>query len=168
VASGLTNLLAELAAAGAEFVVVGGLAAVAQGAPLTTLDLDIVHRRTPENVDRLVALLERYHARYRGRPGGLPLPIDKRALLGTGHSLFMTDLGPLDLLGAIEEGLDYDQLLGRSRRADIASHAVHVLDLAEIVRLKRESTHPKDQAMLPVLEETLRRRGVKDQPPPTS
>ncbi len=61
-ASGSTTLLAELAAAQAEFVVVGGLAAVAQGAPLTTLDLDIVHRRTPENVARLVALLERLHA----------------------------------------------------------------------------------------------------------
>lgn len=32
----LTTLLTELAASGAEFVLVGGLAAVAQGAPLTT------------------------------------------------------------------------------------------------------------------------------------
>jgi hypothetical protein len=158
VASNLTTLLAELAAARIEFVVVGGLAAVAQGAPITTMDLDVVHRRTPENVDALVALLERHHARYRGRPGGAPMPIDRAALLGPGHSLFMTDLGPFDLLGAIEEGLDYDRLLSRSRPADIAGHTVHVLDLAEIVRLKRASTHPKDKAMLPVLEETLRRR----------
>jgi hypothetical protein len=159
VASNLTNLVAELAACGAEFVVVGGLAAVAQGAPLATLDLDIVHRRTPENVGRLVLLLERLHARYRGRLGGAPLPIDRAALLGPGHSLFMTDLGPLDLLGAIEEGLDHEHLLPRSRSATIAGQLVYVLDLAEIVRLKRASTHAKDRAMLPVLEETLRRRG---------
>lgn len=158
-ASALTNLLAELAAAGADFIVVGGLAAVAQGAPITTLDLDIVHRRTPDNVDILVDLLERHNARYRGRPGSPPVAIDKVALLGTGHSLFMTDLGPLDLLGAIEEGLDYDALVPRSRSANVAGHDVLVLDLAEIVRLKRSSTHPKDRAMLPVLEETLRRRG---------
>lgn len=159
-ASNLTTLLAELAAARIEFVVVGGLAAVAQGAPITTMDLDVVHRRTAENVDALVALLERHHARYRGRPGGAPLPINRAGLLGLGHALFMTDLGPFDLLGAIEEGLDYDALLPRSRRADIAGHPVHVLDLAEIVRLKRASSHPKDKAMLPLLEETLRRRGL--------
>jgi hypothetical protein len=49
----LTTLLRKLAASGAEFVLVGGLAAVAQGAPLTTQDVDVVHRRTPENVDLL-------------------------------------------------------------------------------------------------------------------
>ena len=32
----LTTLLSKLATSGAEFVLVGGLAAVAQGAPLTT------------------------------------------------------------------------------------------------------------------------------------
>ena len=68
------------------------------------------------------------------------------------------DLGPLDLLGAIEEGLDYEQLQPRSRTASIEGHSVLVLDLAEIVRLKRASAHPKDAAMLPLLEETLRRR----------
>ena len=53
----LTTLLARLASSGVELVVVGGLAAVAQGAPLTTQDVDVVHRRTPENVDRLLAIL---------------------------------------------------------------------------------------------------------------
>jgi hypothetical protein len=32
-----------------EFIVVGGVAAVLQGAPVVTFDLDILHRRTPEN-----------------------------------------------------------------------------------------------------------------------
>ena len=49
----LTSLLARLAASHVELIVVGGLAAVAQGAPITTMDLDIVHRRTHENIERL-------------------------------------------------------------------------------------------------------------------
>ena len=49
-------------------VLVGGLAAVVQGAPIATLDVDIVHRRTPENVDRLIAFLASTGARYRNRP----------------------------------------------------------------------------------------------------
>ena len=87
--SNLTTLLAELAASGVEFVLVGGLAAVAQGAPITTFDVDIVHSRTPENIDRLLAFLGDVNARYRGRPGGEPLPPSRTALEGPGHSLFM-------------------------------------------------------------------------------
>ena len=55
----LTTLLARLAASGTEFLLVGGLAAVSQGAPLTTTDVDVVHRREPDNVARLLVFLER-------------------------------------------------------------------------------------------------------------
>ena len=46
--------LALLARHGVEFIIVGGVAAVAHGAPIVTLDLDVVHRRTPDNVQRLL------------------------------------------------------------------------------------------------------------------
>ena len=90
----LTTLLAKLAATGVDFVRVGGLAAVAQGAPLTTHDIDIVHRRAPDNVDALLAsfVCERP---LRGRPGP-PLALVRAALVGAEHNLLMTDLGPLD------------------------------------------------------------------------
>ena len=41
-----------------EFVIVGGVAAVLQGVPVTTADLDIVHRRSEANVARLLAALD--------------------------------------------------------------------------------------------------------------
>ena len=50
----LTTLLSKLASSGVEFVLVGGLAAVAQGAPITTHDVDIVPERTPQNIDALL------------------------------------------------------------------------------------------------------------------
>ena len=50
-----TTLLSELSASGVRFVLVGGLAAVTQGAPITTFDVDIVHDRELENVRRLVS-----------------------------------------------------------------------------------------------------------------
>lgn len=36
-----------------DFIVVGGVAAVLCGAPISTFDLDIVHDRSPANVGRL-------------------------------------------------------------------------------------------------------------------
>jgi hypothetical protein len=51
-ARALTSILDVLLQERVEFVLVGELAAVAQGAPVTTHDVDIVHARTPENLDR--------------------------------------------------------------------------------------------------------------------
>lgn len=154
----LESLLATLAASDVELVVVGMLAAVAQGAPVTTHDLDIVHRRTPANVARLVDLLvHRLDARYRGRSDILRPTVE--ILSGPGHSLLQTNAGPLDVLGAIEGGRDYDALLPVSRAIEIAGHRVHVLGLATLIELKRGSTRLKDQLALPLLEETLRLTG---------
>lgn len=85
----LTSLLEALLDGNVDFVLVGALAAVAQGAPVTTHDVDIVHARTPENLDRLMLALDKLGARYRGRPAESPLPPDRRALATTGHSLLM-------------------------------------------------------------------------------
>lgn len=153
----LTTLLERLIAADVEFILVGGLAAVVQGAPITTFDVDVVHRRTEENVDRLIACLTSLGARYRNRPDP-PLPPKRSALLGPGHSLFMTDLGPLDALGAIEGGADYDQLLPDSLTVSIGGRTVHVLALEKIVALKRASSDPKDKLRLPFLEAALQPR----------
>jgi hypothetical protein len=52
-----SDLLTALFEADVEFIVVGGMAAVFHGAPITTNDLDIVHRRTPENIAKLLQVL---------------------------------------------------------------------------------------------------------------
>jgi hypothetical protein len=69
----------------------------------------------------------------------------------------MTDLGPLDVLGAIQGGRTYEDLLPRSTELQVEGQRVRVLDLEAIVELKRASTHGKDKQILPILEETLRR-----------
>lgn len=155
----LTTLLSKLAAARVEFVLVGGLAAVAQGAPITTHDIDIVPRRTPENVATLLGFLATVNARYRGRPGHEMLRPTASILSGPGHSLLMTDLGPLDVLGAIEGGRTFDDLAPHTLGVAIGEHHVLVLGLPMLAELKRSSSHPKDRYTLEILEETIRRAG---------
>jgi hypothetical protein len=41
-----------------DFIVVGGVAAVLEGAPISTFDLDIVHSRAIDNVQRLEHVTE--------------------------------------------------------------------------------------------------------------
>ena len=155
----LTTLLARLADSGVEFVLVGALAAVAQGAPLTTQDVDIVHRRTGENVERLLTLLGSIGARYRGHPADPPLRPMRETLLGPGHQLLMTDLGMLDLLGVVEGERGYDDLATAAATILVGGAPVHVLRLSALADLKRGSTAPKDRLTLAILEETLRRTG---------
>jgi hypothetical protein len=154
---GLETLLVRLAASGAEFILVGALAGVAQGAPLATFDVEVVHRRDPANVDRLLAFLESVGARYRGRPAGQVLRPTRDALLGTGHQLLTTDLGSLDVLGAVEGGRDFDILLPASILLPVGGENVRVLGLPALIDLKRGATDPKARLALAVLEATLRR-----------
>ena len=58
-------LLQALLDAGVEFVVVGGVAATLNGVPINTFDVDVAHRRTEENVDRLMSVLDALDAVYR-------------------------------------------------------------------------------------------------------
>ena len=49
----LSAILEGLIKANIKFILVGGLAAVVQGAPVTTMDVDIVHKRSSENIIKL-------------------------------------------------------------------------------------------------------------------
>lgn len=153
----LTDIVLRLVDASVDFILVGGLAAVAQGATMSTFDVDIVHSRTEDNLDRLLDALIGLDACYRGRPGGERLPPERTALAGPGHSLLMTSLGPLDVLGEIEGHRSYAQLIEHTECVTFAGRAVHVLSLEMIVELKRASSHPKDVRALPVLEAALQR-----------
>ena len=146
--------LTVLAAHEVEFIVVGGISAILRGAPVVTLDLDIVHRRTPENVRRLLAALRSIDARYRHDPRGL-VP-EERHLLGPGHNLLQTTCGPLDALGAIENGLSYDDLLPDSEEVRFGPDlSTRILSLRRLVELKTAAGRPKDLAVLPTLRATL-------------
>ncbi len=153
----LTSLLVDLVDEGVEFIVVGGMAAVIQGVPAATFDLDIVHRRSEENVQRILVFLGRVEAYARGRPEGQRLRPDAVALAGQGHQLMMTNQGPLDLLGAVERGLAYEDLLAHSKSIQLRGRPVRILTLEALLDLKRDATHPKDLEKRLLIKATLER-----------
>lgn len=42
---------------GVDFIVIGEVAAILEGVAITTLDLDVIQDRSPENLERLIAVL---------------------------------------------------------------------------------------------------------------
>lgn len=147
-------IVEELAAAGVEFIVAGGVAAVLQGAPINTFDLDIVHARSPENVARLLAALARLDARSREVRDRLVRPKESH-LASPGHVLLMTRHGPLDLLGTIGKSWSYGDLTGSCDEMTIGARRIKVLRLEKLIEAKEAAGREKDLAVLPVLRRTL-------------
>jgi hypothetical protein len=138
-----------------DFIVVGGICGVLHGAPIATFDLDIVHSRTADNIDRLLASLEALDAYYRGQ-GKRRIKPQRQHLSSSGHQLLMTHAGPLDVLGAVGLGLEYEDLLGQTVEMEVGAGVwVRVLNLEVLIRLKEELGQEKDKAVLPVLRRTL-------------
>ncbi len=150
----LSALLEGLVKADVEFILVGGLAAVVQGAPVTTMDVDIVHKRSSENIAKLFPFLKSIAAIYR-RPDDRVIEPKKEDFSGMGHVLTTTRLGPLDVLAVIEEGKTYEDLLEHTVEIEFRGHTIRVLDLKMMIQLKKNSKNPKDKQRIPVLEETL-------------
>lgn len=153
------ELLRALSRHEVRYLVIGGVSAVLQGAPVSTFDLDILHSRTEENVTRLVAALTEMDAYYREHRARRRVP-EARHLLGPGHHLLMTRFGPLDLLGELTGGRVFEDLESNATTMELERDLhVRVLDLAMLIQLKEEMGREKDLATLPVLRRTLREAG---------
>ena len=147
------EILIRLADEGVEVIVVGMVAAVLQGVPTMTFDLDIVHRTTRENVERLLHVLTDLHAVARHDPRNLKP--NATHLTGPGHILLKTRFGDFDCLGTIDGGRGYDDLLSASVQVDLNGRAVRMLTLHEILAIKMRTARPKDLAAIPYIQSTI-------------
>lgn len=154
-------ILDVLSQHGVSFIVVGGVAAVLSGAPVNTLDTDVLLERSPENLERLVVALVELDAIYRD-PAHRRIEPTVERLKGLGQQQLLTRFGPLDVLGTIGHQRTYDELRSRTVEMPLRGRVVRVLELGAVIESKEEANRPKDRAVLPVLRETLaarRRRG---------
>ena len=152
------SALRALTEGGVRFVIVGGVAAVLNGAPVTTFDLDIVPARDDKNVASLLRVLESLNAVYRLHSAQQIRPSASH-LASPGHHNLITNCGPLDVLGTIGRGLAYPDLLPHTVEMELGEgRRVLVLNLETIVALKEELGDEKDLAVLPVLRRTLEQK----------
>lgn len=156
--SDLPALLARLCQGGVEFIVVGGAACVIHGVPITTNDLDIVHRRTADNVERLLTLLLQLDATFRFDFANRKLRPTAAMLAGTGQLNLSTELGPRDPLCVLHDGNGYDELLDHTQMIAAEGYPLRVLDLPTLITAKTKAGRPKDRIVLPILIATLQER----------
>lgn len=146
------TLLAALTNGGVEFIIIGGMAATAHGSAHVTIDLDIVYRRTVENISRLAAALSPLQPYLRGAPPGLPFRFDADTIKRGLNFTLVTTAGDLDAMGEATGGGTYDALLPRSEERPIFGLQVRFVDLEMLIHLKRAAGRPKDLERIAELE----------------
>jgi predicted nucleotidyltransferase len=140
-----------------DFIVVGGVCAVLHGAPVTTFDLDLVHSRVSSNLDRLMSALRELDSYYRERED-IRITPGLSHLSSPGHQLLMTRFGPLDLLGTVGKGHNYEDLLEHSEEIQVSGYNLRILSLEKLIMIKEEVVRDRDKTMLPILRHTLREK----------
>lgn len=133
---------------GVRFVLIGGLAARAQGSSIVTNDVDICYARDRENLEALAGALEELEARLRGAPEDVPFRLDPRTLEAGDHFTFSTRAGALDILG-IPAGSDgYEAMAASANEFQLFGREVLIASVDDLMRMKEASGRPKDLLML--------------------
>ena len=145
-----------------EFIIIGGLAAVAHGSARATLDLDLVYRRSPDNISRLAKALQQHEPYLRGAPPGLPFSWDEETIRrGLNFTLTCT-LGHIDLLGEVVGGGTYEDLEPQADSVELFGFRCLCLGLEALIRTKRAAGRPKDLEAIAELERILEERQDQD------
>jgi predicted nucleotidyltransferase len=154
----LEALIRELTAAGVEFIVVGGAAAVIHGAPIATQDLDIVPLLDAEHEARLLGALASLDARFRPVRPGRDIAPGPEHFVKRGQLNLITRFGPLDVLCTLHDSRGYDELLAHSQLVEDGELRVRVIDLETLIEIKRSTGRDRDALVVPLLTALRDRR----------
>lgn len=157
------RILAVLIEHDVQFVLIGGLAAVAHGSPLLTEDVDVTPEASAANLDRLAQALRALDARVR-HPDGLPFSCDATSLAAATFWNLTTPYGDLDISFTPAGTTGYSSLTLDAGRFVFRGVSVQLASLDAIVRSKAAANRPKDHRSLPVLRELLAQQRERRQP----
>ncbi|MGH6913746.1 MAG: nucleotidyltransferase [Geminicoccales bacterium] len=158
-AANFPALIRRLATGGVEFIVIGGVAGAIHGSAHVTYHLDVLYRRTHDNIEMLAAALEPIQPYLRGVAPGLPFRLDPQTLeRGLNFTLITTE-GDLDLLGEVAGGGTYEHVLPETEAAEIDHVEFRCISLRGLILLKRAAGRPKDINVIAELETLLEERG---------
>jgi hypothetical protein len=158
------ELLRRLVAQGVDFVVVGGIAAIAHGSPRLTRDLDIAYAADKANLEALGAVLIGLEARPAGVAEEVPFVADARTLADVQLLTLTTVAGRLDVMTRPDGAPSYDVLRRRAERQRIANVSVLVASIDDLISIKRAAGRNKDLGDIDELEAIKRLAAAESAP----
>ena len=155
------EMLRRLNDGGVEYVLIGGVAAIAHGSAVLTEDLDVFAPLSHANAVAIVRAFAGTNLRWRHRPD-LPVLTPENPLLdGLKNMYLRCDLGQMDVLGELPEVGSYQFVRQRAPEMELRGARCRVIDLDSLISLKRKVGRDKDVKVareLEVIREILSRR----------
>lgn len=143
------DLFKSLAEAGVDYILVGGLAVAAHGAPRATGDIDICPDPAEDNLMRLAGFLDSVGARNLDEDefavGELP-PLDLDGLRGGGNFRLRTKLGKLDLMQCLRlfDERTWEVLDRHAEDRQVFGHTIRVCGYEDLLEMKRAAGRDQD------------------------
>ena len=131
---------------GVDYIVIGGIAAIAHGSTRNTRDVDFVASTDRPNLERLAAALRDLDARLSGTDAHLlGIDVHDPETLGSGANFTMeTDAGGLDFFNDVPGAAPYDQQRDRALVIDLDGVTIRVAGRDDLIRMKQASGRPQD------------------------
>lgn len=148
----LTDIIERLIESKVDFVLVGGLAAVAHGSSMTTQDIDICCDFSVDNLLRLQSALDGHHPIHRMTTKLLPLKLTAGNCGGLKNLYLDTDIGQLDCLSEVLGLGGFDEVKRLSEPIDLDGHECRILKIDALIRAKHAMGRPKDIETIRQLE----------------
>jgi hypothetical protein len=164
------RILRVLASHGVDYVLIGGLAALAHGSTIATADADVLPRLDAVNLERLLDALEELGAavliseRRQAMEAGDPwevVELNERgteALPSADAWHFTTEAGPIDVVVKVSGVGSYDAHVPAAQERVAFGVGIRVAGLSDLIASKEATGRPKDEAILRELRE-LRDQG---------
>jgi hypothetical protein len=142
----LVTLARALRASRLEAVVIGNVASMLNGAPVTTQDVDLLVRSTALNRHKL--------ARFASLLGGAAsAPVSEPSSVQWIEGELAV---PIEIhYDRISGGLTFSTVRSRARKVAIGDEELTVAALADVIHSKKAANRPRDRAVLPILRDTL-------------
>jgi hypothetical protein len=129
-----------------EAVMVGNAAAALQGAPVSTLDIDFMFRKTPVNIRKLKALADELDA-YILKPF---YPLSDL------YRIINEDTGmQLDFMSVLHAIRSFESIKSDAIEVFFGQYPIKVASLDKIIKSKKALGRDRDLAVLNILEKTL-------------
>lgn len=142
----LTELIRRLYESGAEFSVIGGLAAVQHGSSYVTFDLDICARFSPQNLRKIESTIRDLHPRWRIKD--VPFELEDELIKTLKNVYLQTDWGKFDCLSEVQAIGDFDAVLKESSLMQYPFGRCYVLNLPALIRAKESIGRPQDMLVV--------------------
>lgn len=140
-----------------DFVLVGGMAAIAHGSASVTEDVDVCIRFDEATPRGVFTALDGTNPRERMNPARPPLGSDPLRFVGNRNLYVTTDDGVIDFLGEITGLGTYERVAAAAVTLQLADFQVRVVGLRDLIVSKRALARPKDLRVVHELELVLQR-----------